>query len=572
MNARLNPELRTAFSRAALDWMDTGKTARLWAKDATLWTGRDEAGWLGWLDAPEREAARLASYAELARVAARKGVRDVLLLGMGGSSLGAEVLRRSYGEIAGAPRLHVLDSTHPDQVRDFAERIDPRTAWVVVASKSGSTVEPNLLLSFFLDRFAAQLGGDAAARFIAISDPGSSLDKLAREKRFLALVPGEPSIGGRFSALSPFGLVPAALLGIELPRYVERAAELAAACHEPEVLENPGVALGLALGVAAASGRDKLTLLLAPEIAALGAWLEQLVAESTGKLGKVILPVDGELLAPSNWYGRDRLFVAVRYAGRLSPEQEVTQAELLRAGLPVVGLDCADLAALGAEFFRWEVATAVAGAYLGLHPFDQPDVEAAKIAARRLTRQVEESGALPPESPFYAEHGVELFADPEEAAALFLASDERSLKGLFAAHLDRARPGDYVALCAFLEMSAENEAALTELRNAIARLTGVATTLGFGPRFLHSTGQAHKGGPPSGLFLQFTDKPAADLQIPGQRLTFGQVIAAQARGDFQVLSERGRRALRIHFAMGAEKGLKRVLGAIGFSKSVPSAN
>jgi transaldolase/glucose-6-phosphate isomerase len=314
--------------------------------------------------------------------------------------------------------------------------------------------------------------------------------------------------------------------------------------------------------VAAESGRNKLTLILAPEIAALGAWLEQLIAESTGKLGQMILPVDGELLAPPAWYGKDRLFVAVRYAGRLSEAQEEAVAALLFAGLPVVELDCADLASLGAEFFRWEFATAVAGAHLHLHPFDQPDVEAAKVVAKRLTQEVEESGALPPEAPFYAEHGVELFADPDEAAALFLAADERSLRGLLAAHLDRARPGDYVALCAFLEMSAENQAAMGDLRNAVSKVTGVATTLGFGPRFLHSTGQAHKGGPATGLFLQLTDKPNADLPVPDRRLTFGQVIAAQARGDFEVLTERGRRALRIHLAMGAEKGLRRVLAAL----------
>lgn len=562
MIERLTPELRAAFAAAAAKWQSGERTGRIWEGDPTVWTGRDEAYWLGWLDAPEREVARLGDYAELAKVAARKGIRDVLLLGMGGSSLGAEVLRLSFGRLQGSPRLHVLDSTHPDQVRAFAAEIDPRRAWVVVASKSGSTVEPNLLLSFFLERFTAELGEGAMARFIAISDPDSSLDRMARDRRFLALVPGEPTIGGRFSAISPFGLVPAALLGIDLARYLERAAELAADCRETAVESNPGVSLGLALGVAAESGRNKLTLILAPEIAALGAWLEQLIAESTGKLGQMILPVDGELLAPPAWYGKDRLFVAVRYAGRLSEAQEEAVAALLFAGLPVVELDCADLASLGAEFFRWEFATAVAGAHLHLHPFDQPDVEAAKVVAKRLTQQVEESGALPPEAPFYAEHGVELFADPDEAAALFLAADERSLRGLLAAHLDRARPGDYVALCAFLEMSAENQAAMGDLRNAVSKVTGVATTLGFGPRFLHSTGQAHKGGPATGLFLQLTDKPNADLPVPDRRLTFGQVIAAQARGDFEVLTERGRRALRIHLAMGAEKGLRRVLAAL----------
>ncbi|MEO8274978.1 MAG: transaldolase [Thermoanaerobaculia bacterium] len=562
MKTHFGSDLKLAFSQAATEWTSANKTVRLWQKDATLWTAHDEAAWLGWLDAPERESARLGSYAELARVAAQQNVRDVLLLGMGGSSLGAEVLRRSFGAIPGAPRLHVLDSTHPDQVRAFADEIDPRSAWVVVASKSGSTIEPNLLMSFFLDRFSATLGKEAAARFIAVTDPGSSLDRLAREQNFLALVPGESTIGGRFSALSPFGLVPGALAGIDLSGYLARAAELATSCREPEVLDNPGVALGLALGVAAAAGRDKLTLILAPEIPALGAWLEQLIAESTGKLGKGILPVDGEFLAPANWYGKDRLFVAVRFAGRLAEAQEAAIADLVAVGQPVVELDCAGLSSLGAEFFRWEFATAVAGSHLGLHPFDQPDVEAAKIAAKRLTKQVEETGSLPPESPFYAEHGIELFADPDEAAALFLATDERSLRGLVAAHLDRARPGDYVALCAFLEMNESSESALGEIRHAISRITGVASTLGFGPRFLHSTGQAHKGGPATGIFLQFTDRPLADLPIPGQRLTFGQVIAAQARGDLEVLAQRGRRTLRIHLATGAEKGLKRVLSAL----------
>jgi transaldolase/glucose-6-phosphate isomerase len=561
MNARLTPDLRAAFETAAAAWKSGERTGRIWEGDATVWTGGDEAYWLGWLDAPEREAARLGDYAELARVAAHRGIRDVLLLGMGGSSLGAEVLRQSFGKLPRSPRLHVLDSTHPDQVRSFAETIDPRSAWVVVASKSGSTVEPNLLLGYFLDLFAAELGDSAPARFIAISDPESSLDKLAREQRFLALVPGEPTIGGRFSAISPFGLVPAVLLGLDLPRYVALASALAADCREPEIENNPGVALGLALGVAAEAGRDKLTLILAPEIAAFGAWLEQLVAESTGKRGQMILPVDGEPLAPPNWYGKDRLFVVIRYAGRLTDEQEDAVATLLFAGQPVIEIDCADLAELGAEFFRWEFATAVAGAFLGLHPFDQPDVEAAKVAARNLTQKVEETGALPPEAPFYAEHGVELFADPDEAAALFLAADERSLRGILAAHLDRARPGDYVALCAFLEMNEANQAAMAEVRKAVSKVTGVASTLGFGPRFLHSTGQAHKGGPATGLFIQFTDKPAADLPVPGRRLTFGQVIASQARGDLEVLTARGRRALRIHFAMGAEKGLKRLLAA-----------
>ena len=312
---------------------------------------------------------------------------------MGGSSLGAEVLRavvRRRDLPSGLPRLHVLDSTHPDQVEVVRAGASTREAtWVVVASKSGSTVEPNLLLALLPGSLRARRSGEnAAARFLAISIPTRRSTSWRASNGFLALVPGEPTIGGRFSALSPFGLVPAALLGIDLPRYVARASELAAACREARRREEPRRRPRASRSVSRAeAGRDKLTLILAPEIAALGAWLEQLVAESTGKLGQVILPIDGEPLAPPNWYGKDRLFVVVRYAGRLSDEQEDAVATLLFAGQPVVEIDCADLAELGAEFFRWEFATAVAGAFLDLHPFDQPDVEAAKVAARKLTQR-----------------------------------------------------------------------------------------------------------------------------------------------------------------------------------------
>jgi transaldolase/glucose-6-phosphate isomerase len=552
MGLRFPAELDAAFRRAVDSWTAERSTERLWQLDATLWTGRDEDRWLGWLAAPEREAARLGLYAELARTAVRDGVEDVVLLGMGGSSLGAEVLRRSLtSRPADAPRLHVLDSTHPEQIARTFAAIDPAATWVLVASKSGSTLEPNLLLAFFLDRFERELGGRAPRRFIAITDPGSALERVAHERGFLALVPGEPTIGGRFSAISPFGLVPAALLGFDLARFVKRAAAMAALCREGDVAANPGVELGLALAVAAENGRDKLLLAIAPEIAALGGWIEQLVAESTGKVGKMILPVDGGELKPG---GADRLVMALRTGGALAPEREAEIAELAERGVPVVELACPSIDDLGAEFFRWEIATAVAGARLRLHPFDQPDVEAAKIAARRFTVAIEATGQLPGETPFFSEDGVELHADEANREALLAAVEERSLAALVAAHLDRAQAGDYVALLAFLDMDEANETAVAALRESCEVRTGSAVTVGFGPRFLHSTGQAHKGGPASGVFLQLTERPLNDLAVPGQRLTFGQVVQAQALGDLQVLAERGRRHLRIHFARGAAAG------------------
>lgn len=563
MIRRLSPELELAWSEAAAAWEASGGTRRLWERDAGLWTGADEDRWLGWLQGPERERARIDRYVELAAAARAAGIRDVLLLGMGGSSLGAEVLRRSFGGRPGAPTLHVLDSTHPDQIEAIGGSIDPTSSWVLVASKSGSTLEPGLLMSWALDRFASALGREAGSRFLAITDPGSRLEREAKERGFRDLLPGEPTIGGRFSALSPFGLAPAALIGVDIGRYLAAAMEMAASCRQPLALGNPGVELGLALGVAALAGRDKLTLLLAPEIAALGAWLEQLIAESTGKQGRAILPVDGERLGAPASYGRDRLFVAVSLSGRLAPADRIGLDALVRAGQPVLEIDCPDLTALGAEFFRWEIATAVAGALLVVNPFDQPDVEAAKVEARKVAAAIEASGTLPEATPFFEEGGVELHADAANQREIVRRARERSLDGLLAAHLERGEAGDYLAILAFVEMCAGSELALAELRTRVALRTGFATTVGFGPRFLHSTGQAHKGGPPSGLFLQITDRPRNDLAVPGQRLSFGQVVVAQALGDLAVLEQRGRRALRVHLREGGERGLASLLQAFG---------
>jgi len=554
----LPAELESSWRASLSGWQQKQGTRRLLARDATLWTGADEASWLGWLDATADARAALPLYRDLA--AEGRDFRDVLLLGMGGSSLAPEVQRASLGEVAGGPSLHVLDSIHPDQVARFGAEIDPASTLVVVASKSGSTLEPNLLLAHFLGVVGAAVGeGEAGRRFLAITDPGSKLEALARERGFRRIVSGEPTIGGRYSALSPFGLVPAALQGIDLDGWLAAAATMGERCRDDDPAANPGVALGLLLAAAAAGGQDKLTLVCHPEIALVGAWLEQLVAESTGKLGRGVLPFDGEpLLAPQR-YGADRLFVALRLGGELAPGDDERLAELASAGHPVVELTLASPLELGGEFFRWEIATAVAGAELGIDPFDQPDVESAKIEAKKLAAEIEAHGSLPAETPLIVADGFSLFTTEAQARVLRAAAGPRPGPGeLLRAHFARLVPGDYFALLAFVSMTDAAASAAQRLRRAVLAARGVATSVGFGPRYLHSTGQAHKGGPPSGLFLVVADRPRHDLPVPGQRLSFGQAIAAQARGDFSVLAGRGRRALRVELDGSADDLLPRL--------------
>jgi transaldolase/glucose-6-phosphate isomerase len=567
MLVRLPLALERAHESALAAWRTRRGTERLFARDAGLWTGGDEASWLGWLDAPEAALARLDLWRDLAADAQRAGCEHFVLLGMGGSSLGAEVLRRVFGRRAGHPEPVILDSTDPDQIRAVERRIDPARTLVVVASKSGSTLEPNLLAARFLQVVGGALGARAGERFVAVTDPGSKLEALARERGFRHVVLGEPTIGGRFSALSPFGLVPAALQGLDVAALLEAALAAAIEAPRPEPAENRAVRLGLLLGAAAERGVDKLTLVAAPELEAFGAWLEQLVAESTGKRGRAVLPFDGEQLGRPDGYGADRLFVALRFRGALGAENEAALAELASARRPIVEIDLARREELAAAIYRWEIATAVAGAVLGVHPFDQPDVEAAKVAARKLTAAVEATGALPAETPLATAGPLALYADPALASSL---PPDCDFAAALAAHFARFGPGDYFALLAFLEMAPETAAPLERLRHRVRDARRVATALGFGPRFLHSTGQAHKGGPPTGVFLVITADPRQDLPVPGQRLSFGQVIAAQARGDFEVLCARGRRALRVHLAGDPVAALERLDAAVAAALAPPS--
>jgi len=551
MRFSLPGTLKQKYDAILERWQREELVRRLWEREATVWTGEDESEWLGWLDVTKRQLATVDELQQIATDVSSVGFSDALLLGMGGSSLCPEVLAMTFGQTSGFPRLHVLDSTDPAEVAAAENKVDMAKTLFITASKSGSTLETSLFQEYFLDRV-----GGVGDRFLAITDPGSKLDKKAA--RFRRTFHGEPQIGGRFSALSNFGMAPAAVMGIDTRRFLASANRMVDACAASSAPEqNPGLTLGLILGVLANAGRDKLTLAVSSGLPGLGAWIEQLIAESTGKGDKGIIPVDGEPLGSHDVYGDDRLFVQIRLASDSNPAEDAALDALEEAGQPVVRIPVADIYDLGQEFYRWEFATAVAGAVLGVHPFNQPDVESAKVAARELTDAYEQTGALPAETPIFENADVQLFTDPANAAAL--APAERSLSGYVSAHLNRIQPGDYFAVLAFIHRNQANDEGLQKLRQKVRDTKRVAACVGFGPRFLHSTGQAYKAGPPTGVFLQITSDDTADLAVPGRKSTFGIVKAAQARGDFRVLTERGRRALRVHFRSAPSGDLARKL-------------
>ena len=561
--ASLPGDLDTAVKKNLNDWRASKKVRQLWQGDASLWTGDDEANWLGWLGITDEQLAGAAKLNDLANEVKSAGFSDILLLGMGGSSLCPEVLALTYPQTPGFPRLHILDSTDPAQIRSVEKKVDLAKTLFIVSSKSGSTLEPNIYKQYFFERVQQTVGNDkdkAGSHFIAITDPGSKMQQVAERDRFRHIFYGLPSIGGRYSALSNFGMVPAAAMGLDTRKFLERTKEMVEACKPSVPVEqNPGVMLGLIIGTAAKLGRDKITLITSPGIADLGAWLEQLIAESTGKLGKGIIPVDREALGAPEAYGNDRIFAYLRLETAPGAAQDAGVAALEKAGHPVVRIAVSDTYSLGQEFFRWEIATAVAGSILGINAFNQPDVEASKIVTKQLTSEYESKGSLPPEKPILEEAGFKLFTDDKNAADLsHAAGSGHSLKNYLRAHLARLGAGDYFALLGYVEMNAEHESLLQGLRITVRDRKRVATCLGFGPRFLHSTGQAYKGGPNSGVFLQITCDDAQDLPVPGQKYTFGVVKAAQARGDFQVLADRKRRALRVHLGSDVNAGLTKL--------------
>lgn len=564
IQSSLPGDLKRGLQAAQADWKANEKLTRLWAKDAALWTSDDEGKWLGWLDIVEREQSDIGTLTALSEDVKAAGFEYALLLGMGGSSLCPEVLSLTYGKQAGYPVLHIVDSTDPAQVLAAEKAVDLRKTVCIVASKSGSTLEPNILKDYFFEQMKSAVGADkVGSHFIAITDPGSKMEQVAKADGFRHIYYGDPTIGGRFSALSKFGLVPAAVAGLDLARFLGSAAKGVEAAKVSDVEANAAATLGLILGTSHNLGRDKITFFTSPEIFDLGAWLEQLIAESTGKIGKGITPVDRETIGAPAVYGDDRIFAYVRLKGGDNAALDAGVAALEKAGQPVVRFEIDDVYGLPAQFFTWEFAVAVAGSVMGINTFNQPDVEAAKIATRALTDAYTQTGKLAEHTPLVETDGIKVFANAKYAAALGKQADAA---GYIKAHLAQIKTHDYFATLAYIQNNAEHESEIQSFRMKVRDAKKVATCLGFGPRFLHSTGQDYKGGPNTGVFLQITADHAVDVSIPGAKYTFGVVIDAQAAGDLTVLEERGRRALRIHLGKDVNAGLK-ALGAL-VSKSL----
>ncbi len=560
----LGASISKAVEDGTEEWRAAGKIRRLWQHDKSIWTGTDEDKWLGWLDSVSIGKSKLADYRDFSAWVKQQGFTDAVVLGMGGSSLGPEVIAETFGQQPSFPKLHVLDSTDPAQVRAMADTVNMTRTLFIVSSKSGGTTEPNVMKDYFFAQMSEAVGADnAGGHFVAVTDPGSSLEKVAKAQGFARIFYGDPTIGGRYSVLSPFGLVPAAAAGVDLSRVLDLSLSMVRSCGaDVPPQENPGVQLGLAMGVAGQQGRDKVTILSSNRIADFGAWAEQLIAESTGKDGKGLIPIDGEPLGDPAVYGRDRFFIDLRTEEEVDNSHDDKLAALEKAGHPVVRIVMKSVDHLGQEFFRFEIATAVAGAVLGINPFNQPDVEAAKIKTRELIASFEKTGSLPPQQPVISTVQAEIYTDEKNARALRKAGADGDLGSWLTAHFARPGAGDYVALLAYIDHDRAHIDTLQHMRLAVRDKRHVATCAEFGPRFLHSTGQAYKGGPDSGVFLQITADDAKDLAVPGQKASFGVIKAAQARGDFDVLTERGRRALRVHLKGDLKAGLAMLDAAI----------
>jgi transaldolase/glucose-6-phosphate isomerase len=545
-------------------WKQENKILRLWQSDPTLWTNNEENKWTGWLSLASETMAvpRIQAFAQEIKTA---GFIDIVLLGMGGSSLCPSMMAETFGKIGDYPRLHILDSTDPAQILHLEEKIDLEKTLFIVSSKSGSTLEPNIFKEYFFARLQQVLNTkEVGDRFVAITDPGTTLETMAHDQHFRAIFHGVPSDGGRYSALSNFGMVPSGLMGVDVKAFLQHAQDMQQRClPEIDASKNPGLILGVILGVAEKLGHNKVTLIVTPTIHALGAWIEQLLAESTGKQGKGLIPVDQEPLGEPGVYSEDRLFVYIRLEDGFDPAQDRAITALEQAGFFVVKLHLPNKMHLGAELFRWEFATAVAGSIIGIDPFNQPDVEASKVLALKITAQYEESGNLTEPSSLISADGMTLFTDDKNAGVMTKQlSAKPAIAEYLRVYLDQVKRGDYVDFSAFIEMSDENTTLLQQCRTLIRDRKKVATCLGFGPRFLHSTGQAYKGGPNTGVFLQITADHLNDIQVPEHRYTFGLVITAQAQADFNVLIERSRRILRIHLGNDVKGGLQRLFAEL----------
>jgi transaldolase/glucose-6-phosphate isomerase len=553
-------EYQSAVDQALQEMSSQQVIERIWKHDHTLWKPEPDEidNRLGWLHIVETSRKSLPELAELVAVLQGDGFTQALLLGMGGSSLAPEVFRKIFGVQDGYLDLAVLDTTDPDAIAAQANKLDLAKTVFIVSTKSGGTVETLSLFKYFYNQVSAEVGAEqAGSHFIAITDAGSQLDQIASRYNFRQTFRNNPNIGGRYSALSFFGLVPAAIIGVDLERLITNAAKMVLNSKAPAAESNLAAQLGAILGELAKTGRDKVTFVSSPEIASLGDWIEQLLAESTGKEGKGILPVVGEQLSDPKVYGSDRLFVYLTLSGD-SP-QDALVAELENAGHPLVKIQLNDLDDLGGQFFLWELGTAVAGHLLEINPFDQPNVESAKILAREMVSAYQQSGELPALQPAMEADGITVFADPATPVD-GSATPNQVLDGF----LEQANPGAYICLQAYLQPAPDIDQALTVLRNKIRERTRLATTVGYGPRFLHSTGQLHKGDAGAGMFIQLTSDANEDIPIPDEAgsadssISFGVLIQAQALGDRQALLDANRRVLRLHLGNNSLKGINQL--------------
>lgn len=558
---RKRPDTRFDLEAQLEELREENVAHRLWSKDPTLWKSdpslhQSIRNRLGWLDLPGFMANALPEISKFMGSVKKAGFKDTVLLGMGGSSLCPEVLRLTFGPQRGFLRLHVLDTTDPGALAAVTTKIDLKKTLFLVSSKSGGTIEVVSLFKYFWALMENAKIKNPGEHFVAITDPGTTLEKLAKTKSFRHTFSARADVGGRFSALTFFGLVPAALMGLDVQKLLNLAARMANACG-PTVSpdENPGLRLGAWLAAGKEIGRDKMTLVTSPKLGSLGLWVEQLIAESTGKNGTGILPVESEGLRNPSRYGSDRLFVYVKLKNYKQTVIEKNLKALEKAGHPVLHIELTDPYDLAGEFFRWEMATAVAGHLMGVNPFDEPNVSESKANSLKVLARFEAAQRLPETEPMLTDKGIRCWRMPAGVKSSTLST-------LFKGFLSEREKGDYVAIMAYVTASPVQHAALQRFRQKLNTITGLATTLGYGPRFLHSTGQLHKGGGGNGLFIQITADDPKDLPIPGERYGFSVLKRAQALGDIQSLKDHNRRTLRFHLSTSVVKDLARLTAAI----------
>lgn len=551
----LNDTIQKAVQKTADEFLKNNVVKRIREKDFTVWKSKKEdnvelSDRLGWLSLPSANLAKTAEIGFFADEIAQE-FEHVLLLGMGGSSLAPEVFSRTFGSKKKYPTLSIVDSTHPAVVQQILDSHELEKVLFVVASKSGGTAET---MSFFHTFFESVSNENPlpGLQFIALTDPGSGLEHLAKEKGFRKIFSTPPEVGGRYSVLTEFGLVPAGLIGMDVTRFLKFADQMEKACQEENPLNNPGVMPGIVIGEAAKHGADKLTFFASPSIASFPQWIEQLVAESTGKEGAGILPVADEPFTSAEFYGKDRVFVFLRLEHDDNAQLDAVKKTLLEKKHNIITIELGDIYTLAQEFYRWEMATAVAGAVLQINPFDQPNVQLAKTLANESLAAYKASGSFPEEKPAFTEEGIEIYGDTKKAVL------QKALADFFTSQLE----GKFVSLLGFIPYDEKTDKLLTQIRTRIKEKYHCTTTSGYGPRFLHSTGQLHKGGKNNGLFLQITGRIEKDVDVPGQGYTFGVLVTAQAQGDLQALRNKHRKVMRIHCTNGINNGLEYLLSKI----------